>query len=106
MKRILVVDDGTRELQALRQALPRLEDEWAVEFASGAKEALGVLGQGAFDVVSSDFRMPGMDGAQFLSQVRGANPRWSVSWRPLGATSNSSNGPPAWPTSSFRNPSI
>jgi two-component system, NtrC family, sensor kinase len=66
--RVLCVDDDPEVLAALQMTLRRRFD---VETAGNGVEGLQVLDQqGPFTVVVSDFRMPGMNGAQFLSQVR------------------------------------
>jgi response regulator RpfG family c-di-GMP phosphodiesterase len=70
--RILLVDDEQSILDALRRQLRR---EFSIETANGGAEGLTVLREhGPFVVVVSDFRMPGMDGAAFLSAARAAAP--------------------------------
>lgn len=65
---ILCVDDEPRVLDGLRLTLRRLGD---VSIATGGAEGLAMLSQRPDTaVVISDMRMPGMDGAAFLSQVR------------------------------------
>ncbi len=65
---VLCVDDEPSILSALKRVL-RAEDCKVLQAGSGA-EALAMLDQEAVDVVVSDMRMPGMDGAQLLAQVR------------------------------------
>ena len=67
--RVLFVDDEPRVLEALERSLFQLEVDWETSFASGGNEALDLLGQQPFDVIVSDMRMPGMDGAALLTQV-------------------------------------
>ncbi len=43
---------------------------WEISTASSGPEALGILGREPFDVVVTDMRMPGMDGAQLLAEVK------------------------------------
>jgi len=69
MKRILFVDDESKVLQGLRRMLRSLRREWDMEFAEGGPEALDRLAASPFDVVVTDMRMPGMDGAQLLDEV-------------------------------------
>jgi response regulator RpfG family c-di-GMP phosphodiesterase len=71
--RILCVDDEPRVLQGLGLHLRKKFDMTAA--GSGA-EALALLAAGkTFAVVVSDMRMPQMDGAQFLTQVRQVAPQ-------------------------------
>ncbi len=70
MKRILFVDDEPMILEGLRGLLRRYRREWDVVFAGGGEQALTECAQGPFDVVVSDMRMPGMDGATLLKEVQ------------------------------------
>lgn len=70
MQRILFVDDEPKLLEGLRRSLRAMRNDWDMVFAGGGEEALNVLEQGAFDVVVSDMRMPGMDGATLLNEVQ------------------------------------
>lgn len=69
IKHILFVDDEPLVLQGLQRMLRSQRHEWEMEFVAGAEPALERLQQAKFDVVVSDMRMPGMNGAQFLAQV-------------------------------------
>jgi len=70
MKRILFVDDDESVLDALRNILRKRRNEWDMVFSIGAKAALSELAKAPFDVVVTDMRMPGMDGAALLTHVR------------------------------------
>ena len=74
MKRLLFVDDEPKILDGLRRMLRPQRNVWNVEFASGAEEALAKLEAGSFDVIVSDMRMPGMDGATLLKVVSEKHP--------------------------------
>jgi len=74
MRRILFVDDDPGILQGLRQMLHPLQHEWDMTFVASGEEALAVMAQSSFDVVVSDMRMPGMDGAQLLAEVSKRSP--------------------------------
>ncbi|MCA9259682.1 MAG: HDOD domain-containing protein [Planctomycetales bacterium] len=74
MKRVLFVDDEVNVLSGLRRMLRGLRDQWHMEFASSGVEALELFAKAPFDVVVSDMRMPGMDGAQLLQEVRNRYP--------------------------------
>ncbi len=68
--KILFVDDEKNVLDGLRRMLHSMRGEWDVNFVSSGSEALEFLEREPMDVVVSDMRMPGMDGAQFLELVR------------------------------------
>ncbi len=74
-RKVLFVDDEPNLLEGLRRMLRPLRDEWDVAFAGSGAEALELLDRTPFDVVVTDMRMPGMDGAQLLAEVRGRHPR-------------------------------
>jgi CheY-like chemotaxis protein len=70
--RILCVDDEPRVLQGIRRVLFKSFDITAAE---GGEAALALLERGEqFEVVVSDMRMPQMDGATFLTEVRKRQP--------------------------------
>ena len=69
-RRILFVDDEANVLSGLRRMLRRMRNEWEMAFAESGAEALEMLNRRRFDVVVSDMRMPGMDGAQLLALVQ------------------------------------
>lgn len=70
--RVLYVDDDANLLAGLERTLFDVCD---VSTALGGAQALErIRTDGPFDVVVSDMRMPGMDGAAFLSQVRRVAP--------------------------------
>jgi HD-like signal output (HDOD) protein/CheY-like chemotaxis protein len=66
---ILFVDDELNVLQGLQRMLRVMRHEWNMAFAQSGQEALDILSKESFDVVVSDMRMPGMDGAQLLNEV-------------------------------------
>ena len=67
---ILFVDDEPRILGGLRRMLRTHRDRWDMSFAEGAEAALAALRDRPCDVIGSDYRMPGMNGAQLLERVR------------------------------------
>ncbi len=67
--RILFVDDEPNILDGLRRMLRPYRQEWDMDFANNGYEALQRMDQKPFDVVVSDMRMPGMDGANLLQEV-------------------------------------
>ncbi len=70
MKRILFVDDEASILDGLRRVLRRMSSEWEMAFAPSGDAALLLLESSSFDVIVTDMRMPGMDGAALLEIVR------------------------------------
>lgn len=74
MKRIkvLCVDDDAFILTSLRRILGRRFDVVTSDCARAGLEIFSA--QGPFDVVVSDMRMPGMDGATFLSLINSLDP--------------------------------
>lgn len=64
---VLCVDDEPNILAALKRVLR--SHGLCVLIAQGGVQALSMLEQMPVDLVISDMRMPGMDGAQFLEQV-------------------------------------
>lgn len=74
VKRILFVDDEPNLLDGLKRSLRGQRAVWDITFASSGHAALERLGEGGFDVVVSDMRMPSMDGAALLDAVRERDP--------------------------------
>lgn len=52
-----------------------MRHEWGMEFAQNGFVALALMERQPFEVIVSDMRMPGMDGAQLLSEVRAKYPQ-------------------------------
>jgi HD-like signal output (HDOD) protein len=73
-KRILFVDDEPMVLTGLKRSLRPMRSEWEMVFAAGGDEALTAMDQQTFDIIVTDMRMPGMDGAQLLKEVQKRSP--------------------------------
>jgi HD-like signal output (HDOD) protein len=73
-KRILFVDDETMILQGLQLMLRSMRANWEMEFVDSAEAALRLLEQKPVDVIVSDMRMPGMNGAELLTEVMKRHP--------------------------------
>ncbi|MBQ0931399.1 response regulator [Ideonella sp. 4Y16] len=65
---ILLVDDEPSVLSALRRLLR--PHGYRLQQATSGAEALALLREAPVDLIISDMRMPGMDGAQFLEASR------------------------------------
>ncbi|MEO7650489.1 MAG: response regulator, partial [Bryobacteraceae bacterium] len=70
MKQLLFVDDEPKVLEGLKRSLRPMREDWNMSFVTSGAEALQTLEQAPFDVIVSDMRMPVMDGAQLLNEVR------------------------------------
>jgi len=68
-KRILFVDDESLVLEGLQRMLRSMRAEWEMAFVGSGSKALELMAQAPFDVVISDMRMPGMNGAELLAEV-------------------------------------
>lgn len=66
---VLFVDDDPFLLQAIERSLMLSCPDWSPRFASSGESAIDLLYQQTFDVVISDMRMPGINGAELLDFV-------------------------------------
>jgi len=69
LRRILIVDDEEEMALILQLALKTLPDCEVVIVAS-AEQALPLLEQKPFDMVITDYNMPGMDGVTLATRIR------------------------------------
>lgn len=75
--KILCVDDEKNVLRALERLF--MDEEYEILTAANGEDALTVLAEEpGVQLVISDYRMPGMDGVDFLKQV---NERWPATIR-------------------------
>ncbi len=74
MLKILFVDDQPSVLEDTQRATQDMRHHWDMSFVESADEAMELLDHQAFDVVVSDMRMPGTDGAELLFLVRSCSP--------------------------------
>jgi HD-like signal output (HDOD) protein/CheY-like chemotaxis protein len=74
MTSVLFVDDEPNVLSGLRRMIRAAHCPWELHFAESAAAALEVVEANDVDVVVTDMRMPGMDGAALLAQLRVRHP--------------------------------
>ncbi|MBN2724796.1 MAG: response regulator [Deltaproteobacteria bacterium] len=70
--KVLLVDDEAPILAALRRTF--FDEQWETMTAVGGEEALSLIYDNDFAVVLSDYKMPDMNGVEFLSEVRKISP--------------------------------
>lgn len=69
---VLCVDDEAPILHSLRRLF--LDEPWDALFAQSGEEGLRLVAAHDVDLVLADFRMPGMDGVEFLKRVKAVRP--------------------------------
>ncbi|MGD8991988.1 MAG: response regulator [Desulfobacterales bacterium] len=74
-RRILFVDDEPMVLKGLQRSLRKMRREWEMRFLTSSTKALEILSAEPIDVIVSDLRMPEMDGAQLLAEVKRLHPQ-------------------------------
>ena len=70
MKRILFVDDDHNLLEGLRNRLYKRRKEWDMVFVNSGATAIDELSSHPVNLIVTDVRMPGMDGADLLTTVK------------------------------------
>ena len=71
-KPILLIDDEEKFAQMLQELLQL--SGYESDYCLNPKEAVARLRQEEFDLVITDYKMPEMDGAEFLQEARKLNP--------------------------------
>jgi CheY-like chemotaxis protein len=76
-KRILIVDDNKMGLSARRSVLEAVGHK--ITTAACPADALGLVdGGGAFDLVVTDYKMPKMNGVEFIAELRERSPNLPI----------------------------
>jgi len=75
-KRILVVDDEPFVCDAVKMMLEF--DGHKIETAGSGKDALALIEKSPFDLVITDYAMPGMKGNELAAQIRAQNPKQPI----------------------------
>ncbi|MDX1587637.1 MAG: ATPase, T2SS/T4P/T4SS family [Oleiphilaceae bacterium] len=66
--RLLFVDDEPHVLSSLRRAFRK--ENYEIHCAADAREALSLIQQQTFHLMITDYKMPGMSGAELLQEVK------------------------------------
>ncbi|QDV69860.1 Hydrogenase transcriptional regulatory protein hupR1 [Rosistilla carotiformis] len=72
--RVMFVDDEPQVLRAISRMLDCADVDWDFGTASNGREAIGALQANDVDILVTDMRMPGMDGATLLDHVSRQSP--------------------------------
>jgi putative nucleotidyltransferase with HDIG domain len=72
---VLFVDDDPLVLQGLQRMLRPMRNQWSMSFVESGAKALEAMEASPFQVVVSDMRMPGMDGAKLLTEIKNRYPK-------------------------------
>jgi DNA-binding NarL/FixJ family response regulator len=67
---VLFVDDDKNLLDGLRRSLHSKAGEWEIKYTQSAHEALALCEKESFHCVVSDYKMPEMDGLEFLAKIK------------------------------------
>ena len=73
MHSLLIVDDEENVLHGLRRILSKL-DKWQLVTVADPLEALDIVRSAHFDLIMSDYRMPGMNGVELLMHTKRFHP--------------------------------
>ena len=77
MQRILFVEDNDMLRQFYGMMMPKNTGQWETALAANGEAALAVLAQSPFDVLITDFHMPGINGAELVRRCRTLYPQMS-----------------------------
>jgi HD-like signal output (HDOD) protein/CheY-like chemotaxis protein len=69
MNEILFVDDEPNLLQGLQRQLRPMHNVWNMHFVDSGAQALDLMLSNPVDIIITDMKMPGIDGAELLNQV-------------------------------------
>ena len=67
---VLFVDDDPLILQGLQRMLRPMRNDWEMNFVESGSRALETMADNPSHVVVSDMRMPGMNGAELLGEIK------------------------------------
>ena len=73
MKRILIIDDEAALAEIVKLNL-ELSGDYSVEIAASGEEGLRMLAGEPFDLVITDFKLPGVNGVEVLERLKEEQP--------------------------------
>lgn len=77
-RRVLIVDDEVTVTRVLASGLRRSSGHYQVETATSGEEALEKIRQQSYDVVVTDYKMPGISGLDLAREIRRISPATAV----------------------------
>ncbi len=72
--RVLIVDDNLELAENMREMIELDDTDVHVEVVTTGEDAVALVDREGFDLVITDMRLPGMNGAEVLSSVRVRRP--------------------------------
>ena len=78
---MLVVDDDPDQVKMLQKIIEKAG--YHVMTSTSPAEALGMIAEKPFSVIVSDYKMPEMNGFEFLQALRGLEANWSTADIPV-----------------------
>jgi len=78
---VLVVDDDPDQVKMLQKIIEKAG--YHVMTSTSPTEALGMIAEKPFSVIVSDYKMPDMNGFEFLQALRGLEANWSTADIPV-----------------------
>lgn len=73
-QKILIVDDEVDILESLKDLFEASIDNLEVHTAESGADALKIIEREPLDLIMSDYKMPGMNGLEFLHKAKAAAP--------------------------------
>jgi CheY-like chemotaxis protein len=77
-KRLLIVDDEPNVTLTLSESLEALGAQYQVHVANSGSDALNLVRQTGYDIIVTDYRMPGMTGLELAQEVHKISPATQI----------------------------